>query len=95
MAIKFKCDCCGLCCRHINRVPYLKEFDTGNGVCKYLDLDTNRCRIYKNRPDICNVEVGYKKFFADKYTEEEYLRMNYEACAQLKREYKESLDDKS
>lgn len=84
---KFKCDCCGLCCRHIDRVPQLKNFDLGGGLCKFLDTEKNLCKIYKNRPDLCNVEVGYKKYFADQYTEEEYLQLNYEVCEQLKREH--------
>ena len=95
MAINFKCDECGLCCRHIDRVAQLKDFDTGNGVCKFLDTATNRCRIYFNRPDLCNVAVGYQKYFADLYTEEEYLRLNYEACVRLKREQEVSNNEKT
>ena len=87
MTTAFKCDGCGLCCRHIDRVPPLKYLDAGNGVCKFLDEATNRCRIYSNRPDLCNVAVGYEKYFSKLYTEEEYLQLNYDACAQLKREH--------
>ena len=83
---KFKCDCCGLCCRHINRSTLLKDLDMGDGVCKFLNTVTNRCRIYSNRPDFCNVEKGYVKYFAEVYSEEEYLKLNYEACNQLKME---------
>lgn len=85
--MEFKCDCCGLCCKHINRSSLLKDFDTGNGVCKFLDAETNLCKIYANRPDICSVEKAYQKYFADKYTEEEYLKLNYDACDNLKREF--------
>ena len=95
MAIEFKCDGCGLCCRHIDRVPQLKDFDTGNGVCKFLDAVTNRCRIYFSRPDLCNVAVGYEKYFAEYFTEEEYLRINYKVCAQLKREHEVDHDTKT
>lgn len=49
-------------------------------MCRYFNEFTNLCLIYENRPDICNVEVGYKKYFAQSYTEEEYLWLNYEAC---------------
>ncbi|MBO4400301.1 MAG: YkgJ family cysteine cluster protein [Selenomonadaceae bacterium] len=83
---KFHCDCCGLCCRHINRSNLLTDFDRGDGVCKFLDASTNLCTIYSDRPDCCNVERGYQKYFADRYTEEEYLRLNYDACAKLKAE---------
>ena len=83
--IEFECDLCGFCCRHIGGIPRLKEFDLGNGVCKFLDTVTNRCRIYAMRPDLCNVEIGYRKYFSQFYTEEEYLRLNYEACKLFKR----------
>ena len=83
---KFKCDCCGLCCRHIDRSPLLKNFDRGDGVCKFLS-EKNLCKIYKNRPDFCNVEVGYKKYFSEKWSWEEFLKKNYESCEELKREF--------
>lgn len=83
---KFECDCCGLCCRHINK-NLLKNFDSGDGVCKFLDREKNLCRIYKNRPDICNVETGYKKYFSGKYSWEEFLKINYEICEELKRKF--------
>ena len=82
--MKFKCDCCGLCCRNIN-TQILEDFDRGDGVCKFL-ADNNLCKIYKNRPDVCNVERGYKKYFSEIYSEEEYLRLNYKICEKLKRE---------
>ena len=84
MMMNFVCDCCGLCCRHISGIKSLQDFDTGNGVCKYLDTVTNLCRIYETRPDVCNVENGYKKYFSKMYTEEEYIRLNYYACAYFK-----------
>ncbi len=84
---KFKCDCCGLCCKHIDRVPKLKNFDSGGGVCKFLDNQTNLYKIYDKRLDLCNVEVGYKKYFADQYTEENFFWLNYKICEQLKRKH--------
>ncbi len=84
---KFKCDRCGLCCRHIKGNPFSKGFDAGDGVCKFLNRKTNLCTIYDNRPDFCNVEKGYKKYFAELYSEEDYLRLNYEFCAKLKEEF--------
>jgi hypothetical protein len=84
---KFNCDCCGLCCRQVGKNPLGKNLDAGDGVCKFLDRNKNLCTIYDNRPDFCNVEKGYKKYFAEMYTEEEYLRLNYESCAKLKEEF--------
>ncbi len=91
MSFEFHCDRCGLCCRHINRSTLLKDFDRGDGVCKFLDESTNLCKIYDSRPDCCSVEHGYEKYFARSFSEEEYLRLNYEACAKLKAE---SLDNR-
>ena len=87
--LQFICDCCGLCCRHISGIKPLQDFDIGNGVCKFLDTATNRCRIYETRPDVCDVERGYKKYFSAMYTEEEYLQLNYDACAYFKQIHKE------
>lgn len=81
---KFKCDCCGLCCRHVDRNIFNNNLDRGDGVCKFLDTSKNLCTIYENRPDFCNVEKGYKKYFAELYSEEEYLQLNYLACEKLK-----------
>ena len=89
--MKFHCDCCGLCCRHIDRSHLLADFDRGDGVCKFFDTSTSLCRIYAHRPDFCNVERGYEKYFADRYSEEEYLRLNYEACAKLKAEFHDTI----
>ena len=83
---KFNCDCCSLCCRHIGGNPLAKNMDRGDGVCKFLNTSTNLCTIYYSRPDFCNVEKGYKKYFAE-FSEEEYLRLNYEVCNKLKEEF--------
>ncbi|WQX39868.1 hypothetical protein KVM16_03685 [Helicobacter pylori] len=37
---RFPCTSCGLCCRNIARIIELIGFDAGNGVCKFLDLET-------------------------------------------------------
>ena len=58
----------------------LQAFDLGNGVCKYLDLDSNMCKIYDDRPEICNIESMYKKHFYRFYTKEEFIRLNIESC---------------
>ncbi len=34
----FPCTGCGLCCQNIATVKELKEFDLGNGVCKFFDI---------------------------------------------------------
>ena len=44
----FECDKCGICCKHIDSIPQLKDFDSGNGRCIHL-LDNNLCEIYFER----------------------------------------------
>lgn len=56
----FICTKCGICCKNIDKVPELADFDLGNGTCKYLTKD-NTCAIYLSRPDICSVEKMYEK----------------------------------
>jgi len=80
MKNKFICNKCGLCCRNIDLVEVLNDFHNGNGICRYLNMETNLCNIYDNRPDICNVEKSYELFFAERYSEDEYIEMNYEGC---------------
>lgn len=79
--MKFPCTKCGECCRHINFIPQLSSFDQGNGVCKHLQ--GNLCDIYENRPEICRVDVIYKKYFSNQYSEEEYIEMNLKGCKKL------------
>lgn len=82
----FKCDRCGICCQHIDLIPQLKEFDSGKGRCIHL-LENNLCEIYLNRPDICNVEKMYEKYFKDNISKEEYIRQNMKGCNELKNKY--------
>lgn len=77
----FPCQKCGICCRHIDKIPPLIEFDTGDGKCKYLK--DNVCSIYDNRPEICRVDVMYEKYYAKQYTEEEFYNLNLEGCKKL------------
>ena len=48
----FPCTGCGLCCQNITNIEELKEYDLGNGVCKYFDSISNKCKIYDDRPNI-------------------------------------------
>ena len=80
----FKCDCCGICCRHIRGIAMLEAFDDGTGVCRYLDREHNLCTIYDSRPVICSVDAMYELFFRDEMTREEFYDKNYSACEKLK-----------
>ena len=84
-----KCSQCkGLCCRRIGQFQFMKIYDRGDGVCKYL-TEENKCEIYDHRPLICNTDRLYELFYVNKITREEYDRLNDEACEQLKRLYNE------
>lgn len=84
--MRFECDRCGICCKHIDSIPQLKEFDSGNGRCIHL-LDNNLCSIYADRPDICNVEKMYEKHFKDSISKEEYICKNMAGCNELKSKF--------
>lgn len=83
MSERFKCDCCGLCCRSLKKVPALANFDRGDGVCIYLQED-NLCSIYDHRPEICNVDLMYERYFSKIYSREVYDQLNTKQCATLK-----------
>ena len=65
----YPCKRCGSCCRHVDLITEMKHFDRGDGVCKYL-MPENLCKIYADRPPLCNGEYVYKRFFSDMTTED-------------------------
>lgn len=85
----FPCDKCGTCCKHIDLIPQLNEYDNGKGRCIHL-MTNNLCDIYENRPDICNIEKMYELNYSKYMTEEEYVKLNVEGCREIKNsdEYK-------
>lgn len=82
----FPCDRCGLCCKHLEEIPQLADFDSGDGRCIHL-LDNNLCDIYEERPDICNVSKMYKQSFSKLMSEEDFIKMNVEGCTEIKKKY--------
>lgn len=84
----FPCTSCGLCCQNISKIKELRDYDLGNGVCKYLNLISNECEIYDKRPDICKVDkmfqLEYKKYF----TKEVFYIENAKVCNSLQEKYK-------
>ncbi len=79
----FSCRRCGSCCHNIQFIEALSDYHNGDGICKYLDQETNLCRIYETRPLLCNVEASYEAFFSQSLKWEEYLKRNYEGCEML------------
>lgn len=76
----FPCTNCGLCCQNISTVLELKEFDLGNGLCKYFDTINNSCKIYETRPDICRVDKMYDMKYYQDFTKKEFYSLNAEVC---------------
>lgn len=72
------CTRCGECCRHISGIEELKDFDSENGVCKFLD--GNICRIFDNRPIVCNAERFYSERLSDKLTKDDFFELVVRYC---------------
>lgn len=79
---KFICSQCGACCRNIAGIKELRNFDIGNGTCRYLR--ENKCTIYNKRPDICKIEAMYDKIYRYRMSASDYYKMNYNACSLLR-----------
>jgi uncharacterized protein len=79
--LNFPCTTCGVCCQHISHLDELKEFDRGDGCCKYLL--GNKCSIYNTRPLICRVDKMFDTFYKQHMTEEEFIYLNLLACKGL------------
>lgn len=75
------CTKCGECCRHIDRIPELANYDRGDGVC--IHLNGNLCSIYDNRPDICRVDAMYEKQYSKLFSKEVFYLLNLKACREL------------
>lgn len=86
---KFNCERCGACCRNIDKSIHFAALDKGDGVCLYLDEESNLCSIYENRPLLCNVDLAYKSYFQNFMSLEDYYAKNYKACELLKNIIKE------
>ena len=79
----FPCNRCGACCRSIKHVPELKDYDRGDGACKYLVGEPGQehtCSIYETRPDVCRVDKSKPILMSTA----EWYRANLEACTKLR-----------
>lgn len=79
----FSCDCCGCCCRNLDKSSLYVALDRGDGICKYLQ--ENLCTIYKERPLLCRVDECYELFFNKDMSLEEYYQLNKQECEKLKK----------
>ena len=79
----FPCSGCGVCCQNISQVKELKDYDLGNGICKYFDTINNNCKIYTTRPDICQIDKMFEiKYYKD-YTKKEFYMLNADVCNKI------------
>lgn len=83
---RFDCTRCGECCRRLGRLEIAKNMVNADGVCLYLNQETNLCRIYEHRPIFCNVDAYYDKYLTDTMTREEYYALNKEICDKFRNE---------
>lgn len=80
----FQCDKCGQCCKHLLFFGEMyKLLDRGDGVCRYLDYDSNLCSVYEYRPLICRIDEGYR-YYSSSLTYREYIEITKNACKILK-----------
>jgi len=84
----FPCSGCGLCCKHIESITELKDYDLGNGVCKHLDVITNSCAIYDSRPDICKVDKMFDMEYHKYFSKKDFYVKNAEVCNSLQKIHK-------
>lgn len=82
----FPCDDCGACCRSVALSAQTAALDRGDGACRHYDDARRRCRIYAQRPDICNVEKTYDTQFRARFSWPVYVALNVRACAELSRQ---------
>ncbi len=78
----FECDCCGCCCKNLDKSELYADLDRGDGTCIYLA--GNLCSIYDERPLLCRVDECYERYFCEFMEYEEYYRLNKEECKNLK-----------
>lgn len=85
---QFKCQRCGACCRLVglSNTPEIKALAReGSSECRHLQPD-NLCTIYETRPSFCRVNDWYDEFIKETYgiTREEWYKINYNACENLR-----------
>jgi len=78
----FPCTKCGLCCQHINNIPQLVEYHSGNGICIHFDGKIG-CVIYDDRPQVCRIDEGYEQFFSKLFSLSDYYKKNAQICNKL------------
>ena len=84
--MEFPCLICGLCCEKAAMVPQLQPYIGEDSFCRNYDKETKKCRIYSQRPEICNTRQMYEKYFQSTMSEPEFMIKNLEVCYTLNME---------
>jgi len=78
----FPCIGCGACCRRVGQIQKFPEdhplhfpYKNTNGVCE--NLVDNQCKVYNDRPLVCNVEKLREFLGAEK---ESFYQENIKYC---------------
>jgi Fe-S-cluster containining protein len=77
---EFPCTQCGLCCQHVDLSNETQFLDRGDGTCRHYGEEKKICTIYADRPSICRVDVQYKEKYYEKYSWDEFVAINTQAC---------------
>lgn len=85
MQVSIECIKCGLCCKRAYMIEGFPEPLNEDGSCSHLAAD-NTCKIYNDRPLICNSQYLYEHFFNKEVSPEQYHRINADACIDLMKE---------
>ena len=82
---KFPCTQCGCCCRRVgDALKQGIEFPYGakeDGACEMLE--NNMCKVYNDRPTVCNIDSVIKLLGQDK---QEYYKESIRLCNKMMNE---------
>ena len=73
------CNGCGECCSNLTSNPLYATLDRGDGVCRFLNVQTKLCSIYDQRPDICNSLKMYEQYFHH-LSKQAFINLNRQIC---------------
>ncbi|WP_135458887.1 YkgJ family cysteine cluster protein [Vibrio echinoideorum] len=79
----FPCYSCGKCCSNVHLSQETERLDRGDGICRHLNIENKQCNIYDTRPDICRVELQYRKHYSSTYTWKAFVEINLSICEHL------------
>ena len=78
------------CCKHLDLVPLMRDYDRGDGVCIHLN-NNNLCSIYKSRPNICNGKYIYENDYSHMSVDEFHIMVSQWCEEVRKRVWKKTI----